>query len=82
MDARQGMVADRLRAGYFFASGPNGLSHSWMYLGTAGISAGLFMSWRRLEKISIFPDGVGKGCFSGSRRKSAKATAGFVTGTE
>jgi hypothetical protein len=40
------------------------------------------MSWRRLEKISIFPDGVGSGCFSGSFRKSVKATAGRVTGPD
>ena len=68
--------------GYFLASGPKGLSHSWMYLGTAGILSGFFMAYRRLEKISIFPEGVGRGCFSGSFLKSVKATAGFVTGTD
>ena len=43
-------------AGSLRASGPNGLSHSWMYLGTAGISSGLSSSMSRFEKISILPE--------------------------
>ena len=48
-------------SGNRFASGPNGLSHSWMYFGTAGISAGRPSACRAAEKISILPDGVGSG---------------------
>ena len=39
------------------ASGPNGLSHSWMYFGTAGISSACSSACSAGEKISIFPDG-------------------------
>ena len=68
--------------GVSLSSVVNGLSHSGMYLGTAGISSGLPRSYRVLEKISIFPLGVFNGYFCGSRRKSAKAIAGWVTGFE
>ena len=67
-------------SGYVAASGPNGLSHSSTYFGTAGISSGRPFSRSAFEKISIFPDGVSSGCPSGSRRKSSNATAGRVTG--
>jgi hypothetical protein len=35
--------------GMMRASGPNVLSHSWMYFGTAGISAGFFIASRAAE---------------------------------
>ncbi len=46
------------------------------------MTSGLPRSRSRFEKISIFPEGSGADGSSGSLRKSSKATAGLVTGTE